>query len=126
MKINFIKNISKHIVCWILLLQMINISIDSPNLKHQDHSAKTLKEDLSINEIESVCELIAEGVFDTEMPESDEDDIDSSSPSVELYFFERPCSKLQAFISPIEHFSYYYNNFLSICQEPNAPPPKFV
>ena len=126
MKINFIKNIIKYVICWILLLQIINISINSPHLKRPNYSRETISKDLSLNEIESVCELIAEGVFDTEMPESDEDDIDTFSPSVELYFFERSYSKQQSFAFPIEYFSYYYNNFLSICREPHSPPPKLA
>jgi hypothetical protein len=65
--------------------------------------------------------LIAEGVFDVELPESDEDEIDTSSPSFDLYFFERTGSKLQAFIFPIEHFCHYYKNFSSIHQEPHSP-----
>jgi hypothetical protein len=103
---------------------MINISIDPPDLKHQNGSPGTNTEDLSVNEIESVYELIAEGVFDVELPESDEDEIDTSSPSFDLYFFERTGSKLQAFIFPIEHFCHYYKNFSSIHQEPHYHPPE--
>lgn len=105
---------------------MINISINSPDLKRLNPGGETIRKELTVNEIESVCELIAEDIFDSEMPESDEEDIDTSSPSVELYFFERSCNKLHSFVFPVKYFSYYNNNFLSICREPNAPPPKFV
>ena len=105
---------------------MINISIDPPDLKHPKYSPITNKKDLAINKIESVFEMIAEGVFDKEIPESDEDEIDISSPSFELYFVNRICSKLQALVFPVAHFPYYHNNFLSVHQEPHFPPPRLA
>jgi hypothetical protein len=126
MKIYVIRNIIKQVICWILLLQMINISIDPPDFKHPKHSSVTNKKALSIEETESFYELIAEGVFDKEVPESNEDEIDTSSPSFELYLITRICTKLPALAFPVEHFPQYYTSFSSINQEPHSPPPKFA
>lgn len=115
----------KSLVCWILLLQMINLSVDSPD--SQIHYGTTNHhEDLSINDIESLSELIAEEVFDIDVPESDEDDVDSSSPVIDLYFSERSWHQLPPDSFPIQHVSYYHRNFLSVTQQPLSPPPKFV
>jgi hypothetical protein len=125
MKMNLIKNI-KLVVCWILFLQLINISINPPDLQHPKFSSITNKEDLTINKIESVYELIVEGVSDEEVPESDEDETDTTSQSFVLYFFSKICSKLPALNYPIEHFSHYHNNFPSVTKEAHFPPPKFA
>ena len=124
MKMDFIKSCLKQVVCWILLLQMINISIDPPDLKHSKYSHHTNQEEVLLDETESVYEWIAEGVFDEEVPESNEDDIDTSSPSMELYFFTATCTRLPAIEFPVEHFSHYYSNIPFVHQEPRFPPPK--
>jgi hypothetical protein len=124
MKIDFIKNIIKQVVCWILLLQIINISINPPDAKHAKYSSITDKEDLLINETESIYELIAEGLFNEDVPESNEDDIDTSSPSVELYFSTGIFSTLPAIEFPFDHFAHCNNNFPSLHHEPLFQPPK--
>jgi len=104
---------------------MINLSVDSPD--SQIHYGTTdLHEDLSINDIESLTELIAEEVFDMDVPESDEDDVDGSSPVIDLYFSERSCHQLPPVFFPIQHVSYYQTSFPSISKKPLSPPPKFA
>ncbi len=126
MKTYVIKNIVKKVICWILLLQIINISVDPPDLNVRAYDTATSKKESSFDETESVYELIAEGVFDEKVPESDEDEMDTSSPSFELYFFNRSCSRLPALVFPLHHSPHYHNNFLSLHQEPHSPPPKIV
>ena len=105
---------------------MINISINPPDLNSPKRSSTANKEDLSINQIESVYEMIAEGIFDQQVPESDEEEIDTSSPSFELFFTDRTYHKLPAFVFPIEYFPHYYNNFSSVYKEPHSPPPRLA
>ena len=124
MKTDYIKNIITQVVCWILLLQVINISINPRDFKHPRYSSTASKEDLSINETESIYELIAEGVFDEDVPESNEDDIDTSSPSVELYFFTASCNTLPTLELPLEHFPRCNKSFPSLHHEPLFQPPK--
>jgi hypothetical protein len=126
MKSYVIKNISKKVFFWILLLQVINVSINPPDLKYGKYSALTKKEDLSINEIESVCELIAEGIFDEDIPESNEDEIDTLSPSFQLYFFTGNGIKLLAKEFSLAHFSHCYSNITSENKEPLYLPPRQV
>jgi hypothetical protein len=123
MKIYFI-NITKQVVCWILLLQIINISIDPPDFKHTKYSIVTRNEVLSVDETETIYELIAESMSDQKVPESNEDGTDTIAPYVELFFSSTPFIKLHAFGSIIEHFSYYEDIFSLIHEEPLSPPPR--
>jgi hypothetical protein len=124
MRRNLIKNIIKQVVCWILLLQIINISIDPPDLKHLRSGSITGEENLSVNKIESVYELIVEGVSDEEVPESEEDEIDTTSQSLVLYFFSKMFNQLPIADFSVKHVSFHQTNFPSVTMEPHIPPPK--
>lgn len=126
MKIKAVKKILKKFVCWVLLLQMINISIDPPDLKHFKNGSITQKEDLSVNEIESIYEFISEVIFEKYVHESDENDMDTISKTFNLYFFTSTSNKLLAPDLAIEYCSYYQNNFSVLHAEPISPPPKRV
>ena len=67
-----------------MCIQMFNISVDAP-----DGHTDALKEDLSINEMESVLEIILEQCLDIEnaIPEYDEED-DNNSNSIGKYFIQ--------------------------------------
>jgi hypothetical protein len=104
---------------------MINISIDPPDLKHASNNYVSNKEDFSINEIESFFELIVEGISGKQVPEHDEDDIDTSSQSVVLYFFTKAKFSLPAVDLRIQLFPDYTHHFASVYQEPHLQPPKF-
>ena len=125
MIVNCVKNIIKKFICWILLLQTINVSIDPRDLK-QFKDNLTNKEDLSINEIESIYELISEGVFHKDVPESDENDIETTSEAFELYFFTSTYTKLLVFNSPVEHYSFCQNKLSVLPSQPHLPPPEQV
>ncbi len=114
----------QQVVCWILLLQIVNISINPPDIHRQKQGSVVLSEDLSINDVESVYELVAEGVFDSDVPESEEEETDTTSSAFDLYFFNRTSIKLPPLQFPAVHFSYYSNNFTSFHQAPHSPPPK--
>lgn len=125
MQLNSIKNIMKYAVCWILLLQMINISIDPPDLKLAENRQGKIEEPAT-DETETVYELIAEGLFDQDVPENDEEETDTSSPGFLLYFFTAGSNQLRALNFPVEHFSHYQKKVLSAHQEPSSPPPKII
>jgi hypothetical protein len=124
MKFSSARNIVARFVCWILLLQMINISIDPADLK-QFKSAQMLdNEDLSINEMESVYELVSENVFEKDVPESDESDVDKQSHTFDLY-----CSKFGYTPQPVfafvaEYYQYYQRDVSFDCPQPTSPPPR--
>ncbi|TDH24666.1 hypothetical protein EXU57_15125 [Segetibacter sp. 3557_3] len=121
---------AKHIVarftCWLLLLQLINISIDPPDLKQTKKVYTSQQEDLTINEVESVYELIAEGVFHSDVPENNDHDIDTDTHSVDLYFYDFPYSSPALINHPLEHHVHYLTTVTSINAGPNAPPPKYA
>jgi len=120
------KHIIKQFVCWILLLQILNVSIDTPDIHLQRNGLLTPKEDLSINEIESVYELVAEGVYGNDMPETDDNDIDTTSESFKLYCFSPFLSTAAVLDFPIMRCSYYQKHLPQVYTEPTSPPPKQV
>ncbi|HUC79515.1 MAG TPA: hypothetical protein VMR70_01315 [Flavisolibacter sp.] len=130
MKQHSIKNIAWRFVGWILLLQMINISIDPPSLKFQQAVGSANSKAASIDEIESIYEMVAEGVFDKDVPDDnqdkDEDEIHTSSPSMDLYFSAHAGHQLPQLSFPSEYFPHYHNINLLIYTEPNSPPPKYA
>lgn len=126
MKIKAVKNIMKQFVCWVLLLQMINISIDPPDLKHFKNGRFIRTEDLSINEIESIYELISEVFFEKYVHERDENDIDTISKNFNLYFFTSTSNELAITGFSIKHSCYYRNKYSDLFTEPVFPPPKQV
>jgi len=118
------KRFFRQLICWILLLQLINISIDPPDLKRIKDGRHAHSEDLSINEIESVYELISERVFDTSVPESDDDDITKSNDSCELYFPSPAGTPSPAPRFAVAYTCSYQDSLLFLFREPNLPPPK--
>ena len=110
-------------ICWILLVQLVNISINAPDFMHTRSGSVVSGKGFEVNEIESIYELISEVICDTDVPESDEDEIDTSSQSIEL-FCAGMHSKLLLFVIYIEHYSNYQNNSPPVYQAPHFPPPK--
>jgi hypothetical protein len=110
--------------CWLLVLQLLNISIDPPNdTLHHDASCKH-RQQTNINQIESICELIAEEMAHTVVPDNQDPDIEKNTNPVFLY-----CSSpiVQSFVfSPplLEHESYYTARFTFRRNEPLVQPPK--
>jgi hypothetical protein len=127
--VDVIKNILARLVVLLLLLQQINISVHPPHLRQIKPSHAMSKEALSTNEIESVYELISEGVLEIDVPENDDgdddSDIDTESQIFELYCF-RTIFDLESDLNlRINHHSYYCNNFPFEFDEVNSPPPKY-
>lgn len=69
--------IGRQLIIWILLIQVINLSVDP--IDPLTYKLGRVSEDLAINDIESIFEFIAETCTNLEIPESDEDDINSFS-----------------------------------------------
>ncbi len=126
MKTKPLKYILKQLVCWILLLQMINISIDVPDVATSFKSTSRISKDLAINDIESVYELLSENVFHIEVPDNDEPDIEKDINSVELFYFHPDIYHFGFTDFPLSHQSYYTESFTVLFSEPNSPPPKQV
>lgn len=89
MKTSVAKLNLKMACCWLLLLQMVNLSINP--IRHQNYinGIYTFKEDLSINKIESIYELIAEYVFKKNVPET-QDTGEEGISKIAILFFQTP------------------------------------
>ncbi|MCU0443599.1 MAG: hypothetical protein MUE85_01680 [Microscillaceae bacterium] len=73
----FRKNIIFRILCFVVIFQLLNFSIDAP-----DAQPDYLPENLAINDIESIVELVLEDFLGLEdaISEQDEPDEDNNSP----------------------------------------------
>lgn len=84
---NFFRNhIFSKTILWMLTLHFINVSVDPP-----DKEMFGVAEDLSINDMESVMEIIIENFMgvDNFFPEHDEDDAKSHRVYIDIDFFEK-------------------------------------
>jgi hypothetical protein len=124
MNFHIIKHIAVRVFCWILLLQLINISIDAPDLIPATATSQYEDEDLSINDIESIYELISEIVFDVDVPEGDENDIDKKFPIFEAYCFPQQPGIRHIAPDILRYESHYLSNLIFKSSEPDFPPPK--
>ena len=110
--------------CWLLVLQLLNISIDPPDNKlHLYTSCKQIQQN-NVNQIESICELIAEEMAHTVVPDNHDPDVEKnihpfvfycSPPTVQSFDFSLPL---------LEHRCYYTARFTSRYNEPLFQPPK--
>jgi len=112
------------ILAWVLLIQVINISIDPIDPVSDKLGRINTGEDLSINDIESIYELISEVCLGFDVPENDEDD-ENGFVKV-IYFYLSLWS-----IEIKNHYQAYRTTFLtiekdfnSIVMEHTSPPPK--
>lgn len=114
-------------VLWfVLALQILNFSVDTP-----DAQPDNIREDLSINDMESVVEIILEQVLDIDnaIPEHDESDNDNGKINLKtaIDFFISKFSVELADIScsllnkPSQYKENFYKRFNP---ELNSPPPE--
>lgn len=115
----------KMICCWLLLLQMVNLSINP--IRHQNyiHGVYTIREDLSVNKIESIYELISEYVFKKNVPET-QDAGEQGLVKVAVFFHLAPefvcCVTSQE--QRIIHNHAYRAHFPKINLVLESPPPR--
>ncbi|MBI4945302.1 MAG: hypothetical protein HY840_02740 [Bacteroidetes bacterium] len=79
---NFIRtHIISKILCFLFALHVFNISVDPP-----DADLDSIPEDLSVNDMESISEIICEQILhiDNLFPESDEQDDDDKGAPVDM------------------------------------------
>ncbi len=120
-----LKYFIKNFICIIVMLQMINISINFQRLTPQRSQTNTIANDPTDPEIETLYELIAENVFDFEIPESEDEAIDNDSISFHLYCYSP--NRMVFGAPPIltDHYLYNYTGGSVLQNAPVSPPPKF-
>lgn len=77
-------SLASRLALWFLLLLLLNLSIDPP-----DSRPAHIAEDLTVNEIESILELVLEEVcaMESSVPESDESDEEKNIAKVRYDLF---------------------------------------
>lgn len=122
------KSLREHIVfrflCAVLALHILNISVDTP-----DAQPDNIRENLSINDMESIAEIVLEQVLDIDnaIPEHDESDNGKINLKTAIDFFVPKFSVELAVINYylLNNSSQYKENFYQQFQtELNSPPPE--
>lgn len=114
----------RQIFCWILLLQMINLSIDPPEVEAVFQTKSTQQVAASFAERESVYEYVSEELLSCDVPDSEEQDVEKSVHALELYYSNPQLFALASPEVPLQHLTYYSNHFSCWKARPHAPPPK--
>jgi hypothetical protein len=118
--------IVQRLFCLFQALAILNFSIDPPEW---DSEEATLKhETMSVNEIDSICELVLELGFEMEdaVPEQDSPDQERTFLKKVNYLLDSPYTylprkPLMREVEPTFHIPSFYSAYL---QEINPPPPK--
>lgn len=120
-----IKGKLKYCCCWILLLQLINLSIDPARHANFINGKLTFQEDLSINKVESVYELLLEHIFKKDVPET-QDVGNHSLAKMFIIFHQIPNPDTQIILKeePIQHNHGYQALIPELAQALESPPPK--
>ncbi len=120
--------VSRHIInkffCCVLLLQMINLSINPADFREFRNGIATKPAPGNLNEIETLYELIAEGIFDNNIPDSEDNDTNSTFKFLDLFSSSPRPDELIVLMYPNKHFSYYQSRLSFIVSDPGGPPPK--
>jgi hypothetical protein len=115
----------RKLLCFLLLLQMINISVDPMRHLNIIDGKATYQEDLSINKVESIYELIVENLLDQDVPEAQDNDQNGLQKTI--FFcddFTIQSTEIISFSTNVVH-NHVYNNQLTTYHPPlDSPPPK--
>lgn len=112
------------IIALVLLIQVINISIDPSDPVSDKLGRLNTGEDLSINDIESIYELVSEQFLGLDVPENDEDDENGFVKVITFYLSYWSVEIKNHYKSHRITFFAIENNFISIVLEHTSPPPK--
>ena len=116
---NGIKDILRRLICWIVFLQLLNLSIDPPNLSLNPRLHPFSAE----YGLQNIYEWMATELFGQTCPE-DEGDTEMPPETVELYCFTCSAPRLGLFDIPVEHETVHLQRYPVCFLEPHYPPPK--
>ncbi|QJW89925.1 hypothetical protein HNV11_11320 [Spirosoma taeanense] len=118
--------------CLLMGLHVLNFSVDPPDHHVQVTTTGAMREDLSINEMESVGEWVLEHLFDLMVPEHDEPDdhgkltkslVHWLIPSTSIYTLLPPSC---AGVSPKVLIAFLPFPYASHTADVLSPPPQLV
>lgn len=125
MELLSIKYYFRRFICWILLLQMVNVSIDPIEDLSLCNTLKFYHQTKDLSEAASMLEWVAANILGSNFPESDSENnfleefsIGIVWPQSELRFIHT--GEIKDFTS---HFGHYINSFIPHYIEPHSPPP---
>ena len=111
-------------VAWVLLSQVINISIDPIDPIMDKLGRLNTTENLAINDIESIYELVSEQFLGLDVPETDEDDESSIMKVIDFYFTYSSLEIKKQFQTLRISFFTIERDLSSIVLDLTSPPPK--
>lgn len=124
MEKRLLNKVTIRILAWVLLIQVINISIDPIDPVSDKLGRINKGEDLSINDIESIYELIVEHFLGIDVPESDEDDENGFVKEIHFYVPHWSIEIKNHYQAYRTTFFAIEKDFNSIVLENTSPPPK--
>lgn len=108
----------------VLLVQVVNISIDPMDPVSDKLGRLATQEDLSINDVESIYEFVSEQFLGIDVPEQDEDD-ESAFIKIMDFCFTQSSIEIKNEYQPHDtSFCTIEKNLNSIVLDLNSPPPK--
>ncbi|NJM93500.1 MAG: hypothetical protein HC842_01530 [Cytophagales bacterium] len=119
------KNIVPRLVCFIMALHVLNLSVDAPDAL-PDH----IPEDLSINDIESIVELMLEQLLGIEdaMDEKDEWDdcvsLDKKFSDIHYCLPDTQCAAKGSLTYRRQLYPFSVISWSAYLPDKNSPPPK--
>lgn len=119
----------RKLLSFTLVLVVLNLSIDPPDLLKNLDQDEALEEDISINEMESISELVLEQVLDLDgaIPETDEEETENYLKKVEVFVAMMtfaPIHQTIWFLPKEDRFSFTLHFFTQFKQGIVSPPPK--
>lgn len=126
MKKKVIAHLFTKSLAWILLIQVVNISIDpiDPLPVVDGLGQMTTREDLSINDIESIYELVSEQCLHVDVPEQDEDDESGFIKVIDFYFSENSIRLKEKYVVVNLAFFLFEDRFPAVILDHTSPPPR--
>jgi len=118
--------IVQRLFCLFQALAVLNFSIDPPDWEMEGQEPK--QEQLSVNEIDSYCELVLELGFDIEdaVPEQESPDHERTFLKKYNFIFDSPYTYLprKPLLREVEPTFLIPSSYSAYLQEINPPPPK--
>jgi hypothetical protein len=113
------------LICWILLLQLVNISIEPPEIQTPPKTTRATAPAKEINKIESIYEMVSEGLLDIELPDGEDEDIEKTNKSIQLFFSSAVLHAFPLTVPFPAYQAYQPERYSLPFTDPVSPPPKF-
>lgn len=124
-KDSIIKRIAIRTLSWILLIQIVNISVDPADPFIEVLGIQPGGEDLSINDIESIYEFVSEQCLGVDIPEHDEEDENAFVKDMEFFCSpDQPIKIKTNYQENLIYFTAVSENPTSVTLDHTSPPPK--